>query len=159
MEVSGGDSTDANPGSDYKGGSNGIEDGCSGSTTDVAPALRTPCAGKVTELKCKGGTPYPMSVKEGTIKKDPSKKARDLPAPDGGVVTPAELRQMKKDARKVPARRGWLAVCDCLSLPGGLDRGMAYGVRRASGKKVTYFFFLLQAYESPNSRGQSQTYV
>ena len=114
---------------------------------------------KVTDLKCKGGTPYPMSVKEGTIKKDPSKKARDLPAPDGGVVTPAELRQMKKDARKVPARRGWLAVCDCLSLPGGLDRGMAYGVRRASGKKVTYFFFLLQAYESPNSRGQSQTYV
>jgi dynein assembly factor 2 len=54
----------------------------------------------VTDLKCKGGTPYPMSVKEGTIKKDPSKKARDLPAPDGGVVTPAELRQMKKDARK-----------------------------------------------------------
>merc|ERR1719399_1946639 len=26
-----------------------------------------------------------MSVKEGTIKKDPSAKARDLPAPDGGV--------------------------------------------------------------------------
>ena len=29
---------------------------------------------KVTDLKCKGGTPMPMSVKEGTIKRDRESK-------------------------------------------------------------------------------------
>ena len=94
---------------------------------------------KVTDLKCKGGTPYPMSVKEGTIKKDPAAKARDLPAPDGGVVTPAELRQMKKDARRVP-RPGGLPRCGGvpeLDVQEELDLGMAYVVRHVARKRLS----------------------
>jgi dynein assembly factor 2 len=53
---------------------------------------------KVTDLKCKGGTPMPMSVKEGTIKRDRESK-RVAKESRGDIVTPSELRQMKKDAR------------------------------------------------------------
>lgn len=51
---------------------------------------------KVLDIKCKGGTPYPMSVPVGTVKRDKSTVAKQ---PKGKAVTPAELRQLKKDAR------------------------------------------------------------
>jgi len=51
---------------------------------------------KVLDIPCKGGTPYPMSVPIGTVKRDASTVAKQ---PKGKAVTPAELRQLKKDAR------------------------------------------------------------
>jgi dynein assembly factor 2 len=53
---------------------------------------------KVTDLKCKGGKPMPMSVKEGTVKREKDRESARV-RPSGDVVTPSELRQMKKDAR------------------------------------------------------------
>jgi len=58
---------------------------------------------KIQDFPCKGGKPMPLSVKEGTIKRDRAtekKKKKKKATPGEGVVTPSELRQMKKDARK-----------------------------------------------------------